>query len=212
MSANVSTNSSQEPSRRSFLVAMGSTILGSFFLPAPASVVGSVLTIADAASDNSAGRVRRLLLWPIWSEDKSTLVWFEKVEDCAKPQVMVWTPKTGEEWAEARRFYAAATWRRWTTLEELGQLLQQPGPWLIRRNFQELYGFLCPTEKPKEIISKIDKEWRFTSDPAEAIRMTSDEVLALIPYLTANGYCKYAGQEAYLEPVKPEEPRKNFRE
>jgi hypothetical protein len=52
---------------------------------------------------------------------------------------------------------------------------------------------------------------RVQSSPAHAVRLTSDRALELIPRLMNPGYGKWTGGGPYLEPVKPEDARKNFR-
>jgi hypothetical protein len=207
--------SSPGPSRRSFLVAMGSTILGSFFLPALPSAAKSAAAPAGAAAEGLAidagvaDRVRRLLAGPVWSKDKTVLVWTETIEERDKPEVMVWNPETDEEKAAAQRFFDIAMWRSWRTLEELHAILRQPGPWLIRQNFLDTYCFLGTTDRA--IILDTVKGDAFWYDPNEAVRLTSEQALELIPYLMDKGYGEWTGGGAYLEPVKPEDARKNFR-
>ena len=52
---------------------------------------------------------------------------------------------------------------------------------------------------------------RVQSSPAQAVRLTSDRALELIPRLMNVGYGKWTGGGPYLEPVKPEDARKNLR-
>jgi uncharacterized protein (TIGR02996 family) len=98
-------------SRRSFLVMLGGSALGSFLLPdlpgaaaasfpGPAPPAGAVL---------QAPVVRRLLGWPAKSEQGDGsffLTWFE--ETASGNQVMIWSPQTEAERAEAQRFYEAS--------------------------------------------------------------------------------------------------------
>ena len=211
MSTNPPTITSRGLPRRSFLMAMGSTILGSFFLPTSLSAAKSASTTAagTAADARVAGRVRRLLAGPVWNERKTALAWLETFDEDKEPHVMSWYPETEEEKAEAQRFYEIAMWRSWRTLEELHAILRQPGPWLIRQNFQETYCFLRSTD-PK-IMLDTEKDDAFNYDPSLAVRLTSEQALELIPQLMDKGYGKWTGGGAYLEPVKPEDARTNFR-
>jgi hypothetical protein len=215
MPTNPPTPFSQDPSRRSFLVAMGSTLLGSFFLPTLPSAAKSAPLAAGVAAEglatdaSVAGRVRRLIASPVWSTNKRVLVWLERVEGRDKPEVMAWDPGTEQEWADARSFYEAATWRSWKTLEDLHALLRRPGPWLIRYNLMETYFFLRTTDPA--IMLKTENEDAFWSDPKEAVHLTSEQALELIPRLMDKRYGESPEGVAYLEPVKPEDARKNFR-
>jgi hypothetical protein len=210
MSTNPPTISSRGLSRRSFVMAMGTTILGSFFLPTPSlGAVGETLTEPPVPESPVGGLVRRLLAGPVWSTDKTKLAWLETFDSDGKPHVMAWHPETDAEWAEARRFSEIALWRSWRTLPELHALLQQPGPWLIRQNFLETYCFLRTTAEP--ILLDTQKDEAFSYDVAQAVRVTSDRAMELIPRLMDMGYGKWTGGGPYLEPVKPEDARKNFR-
>jgi hypothetical protein len=215
MSTNPPAVSSQVPSRRSFLVALGSTILGSFFLPAlPAaakSAAGEGAAAAELATDRSiAQRVRRLLLPPVWSKERKVLVWMEVIEGREQPVVMSWTPETEHEQDEAARFYEAATWRSWRTLEDLHAILRKPGPWLIRLNITEKYAYPS-TADPKALFGP-ESNSTLLYDPQTAVRLTSEQALELIPRLMDRwGYDRRPDGAMYLEPVKPEDARTNFR-
>ena len=210
MSTNPPTISSRGLPRRLFLMAMGSTILGSFLFPTPSSAAESAPSAAGAAAEaRVAGRVRRLLAGPVWNEKRTALAWLETFDEDKEPHVMSWYPETDEEKAEAQRFFEIAMWRSWRTLEELHALLRQPGPWLIRQNFQETYCFLCTTD-PK-IMLDTEKDEAFNYEPSVAVRLTSERALELIVRLMDAGYGKWTGGGAYLEPVRSEDARKNFR-
>lgn len=210
MSADAPTISSRGLSRRSFLMAVGSTILGTFVLPTPPSAAGSGVAPAGAPAEGGvAGRVRRLLAGPVWNEKGTQMAWLEKFDEDGQPHVMAWAPETDEEWAEARRFHEVAMWRSWRTPEELRALLRGPGPWLIRQNFLETYCFLRTTDPA--IMLDTEKDDAFWYDPGEAVRLTSGQALELIPRLMDAGYGKWTGGGPYLEPVKPEDARKNCR-
>jgi hypothetical protein len=193
---------------------MGSTILGSFFLPAlpeaaKSAGVGDESTAASATDVSIAERVRRLLVGPVWSEDKSVLVWMEVVEGQEKPVVMCWDPDTDQERADAAHFYEAATWRSWRTHQDLNALLRKPGPWLIRVNMNEHYFFLCTTD-PRILFDENEDAFRY--DSQTAIQLTSEQALELIPQLMDKwGYEKGPDCGTYLEPVRPEDAQTNFR-
>jgi hypothetical protein len=198
MSTNPPTISSRGLPRRSFLMAMGSTILGSFLFPTPSSAAGSAPSAAGAAAEaRVAGRVRRLLAW------------LETFDEDKEPHVMSWYPETDEEKAEAQRFFEIAMWRSWRTLEELHAILRQPGPWLIRQNNKENYMFLSTTD-PKVMLDT-ERDEAFNYHPSVAVQLTSEQALELIPLLMDKGYGNWTGGAAYLEPVKPEDALTNFR-
>jgi uncharacterized protein (TIGR02996 family) len=91
-------------SRRSFLVTVGGTVLGSFFLPEISSGQPAV-----AAAVEEPMLKRHLLWFPAkmnWSDNDFTLMWVEQVG--AERKTLIWRPETDEERAEARRFYDAA--------------------------------------------------------------------------------------------------------
>jgi hypothetical protein len=195
-------------------MAMGTAIIGRFLIPDPTSAAGvASASTAGAAGGGAetevAGLVRRLLAGPVWNKHGTVLAWMETFDEDKKPHVMSWYPETDDEKAEAKRFFEIAMWRPWRTRQELQALLRQPGPWLIRQNFQEAYCFLCTTDEAVMLGTKDD--FVFSYDVEKAVRLTSERALVLIPWLMDVGYGKWTGGPPYLEPVKPEDARTNFR-
>lgn len=98
--------------RRDVLVMIGNAILGSFSLP---SIVSGVLrSVRDRPSESSTeeieATIRRLVSKPIkttLSDGRFFLFWTELTES-EGGKVMIWTPETEDELAEAQRFYEAA--------------------------------------------------------------------------------------------------------
>ena len=101
-----SSQSANGISRRGFLVALGSTVVGRFFLPALSATAAPIEETAGVTKE----RVRQLLMPPSKSVDgdRFVLVWMESTPDEGSPTVMTWLPETPEEIAEATRFYEAA--------------------------------------------------------------------------------------------------------
>jgi hypothetical protein len=168
MSADAQTISSQGLSRRSFLMAVGLTIMGKFLLPNPTSATGSgavpaLGSPAVGAEARVAGRICRLLAGPVWNTKGTALAWLEKFDEDEQPHVMSWYPEADDERAEAKRFFGVAMWRTWRAREELRELLRRPGPWLIRQNFQETYCFLRTTDEAVMLDTERDED--FSYDP-----------------------------------------------
>jgi Ran GTPase-activating protein (RanGAP) involved in mRNA processing and transport len=102
-------------SRRGFLVLIGGTVLGTYALPGG---VPGAPAVAEAAATAASPLTRRLLSRPLrrrsvdrvfaaTQEPAFFLLWTElDAED--NPHVMIWTPETREEIAEANRFYDEA--------------------------------------------------------------------------------------------------------
>jgi hypothetical protein len=213
---------SQGLSRRSFLVAMGSAFLGTFVMPAPADAPEDLPTAppedpAQTLTGGSrgdppplTGQLRRVVGRPVKSQNGKTLAWMETFESDGAVHVMVWTPETPAEWAEANRFFEAARWRSWKTREELHAILGAPGPWLIRYNLNETYNFITSTDE-SFLFGPGEDNRIFTNDPAEGVRVSSEVALDLIPKLM-NAYGNWDDGAIYLEPVRPEEALKNLRE
>ncbi len=88
-----------QPTRRSFLVMLGSTVLGTYFLPSVKTLAKTKIAIAAP--------LRRLLDVPIkrsLGSGRYLLVWMEN-RDNEGVVLMNWKPETPEEFAESRRFY-----------------------------------------------------------------------------------------------------------
>jgi hypothetical protein len=197
-------------SRRSFLIAMGSAILGTFAMPEPPDTPADLPTEAPAdPTAVLAGKLRRVIGRPVKSQNGQTLAWMEKFESDGAVHVMVWTPETPEEWAEATRFYEAARWRSWHTRDDLRTLLSAPGPWLIRYNLNEVYNFVTTTDET--FLFGPGDEVIFSNDPAKGVHVSSEVALALIPKLM-DVYGNWDDGHIYFEPVRPEEAMRNLRE
>jgi Leucine-rich repeat (LRR) protein len=88
--------------RRSFLVMIGSTVIGSYLLPWLKPVAKS----AKAVERSAGGEIIRRLVSPPkrWkSRHGFSLIWGESTSEGEK--LMTWEPKTEKELAEAQRFY-----------------------------------------------------------------------------------------------------------
>jgi hypothetical protein len=152
------------------------------------------------------------------------LLWSEQ-DKKGEYRPIIWHIETDQERADADRFYQIATWRRWSTPKELHELVRNPGPWLLRWNSNGLFGFqfrflrtadwdwlFGPGSDDRIIVSKEpgEPDVVFTDDPSQAVRITSAQVLALIPeFIKQYGL----GDEVwdYFEPILPAEPYRDFR-
>lgn len=88
-----------QPTRRSFLVMLAGTVLGTYFLP-------SLKPLAKIKTPPAA-QVCRLLDVPVkrsLGSGRYLLVWMENTDD-EGVVLMNWKPETPEEFAESRRFY-----------------------------------------------------------------------------------------------------------
>lgn len=215
-----------DPSRRGFLFAFGSTIIGRLFFPGLGSLsVSASVPTEIAATSASPDPIRRLITTPSWSQDRSALIWTELSDDRSSTSTKMWLIDDDEERADAEKFYSMATWRRWSAMKQLEQILRNPGPWLIRWNHDGLYGWnfhfmrvadwdymFGPGSDERICFSPdpADKDVIFVSDPAEAARCTSAQVLAFIPNLMKN----YGFSETkwdYFEPVPQSDAQRDFR-
>ncbi len=97
-------------SRRSFLVVLGSSVLGKFFLPQLGETSADAVEPAEEATSQGDERVRRLISKPTkknTEEGRFFLLWAE-IDENEDVQTMIWQPETPDELAEAQRFYDAA--------------------------------------------------------------------------------------------------------
>src|SRR5690606_29999794 len=117
-----------------------------------------------------------------------------------KVETMLWYPKAADEIAEAQRFYDMATWRSWTTLDDLERLLATPGPWLIRWNAFGTFMFLCSSDE--RLLFEVADAETISRDVSDAVRFTSAQALDLIRRLMADWELGDSG--IYFEPVRPE--------
>jgi len=197
------------PTRRSFLVTLGSFILGRFALPSVGDAFGATQTTetaAEAATD--ANQARRLLTLPTWERGRNVMIWSEMTND-ATAKTKIWVIETPEEEAEASRFYDAAHWRSWRTHEELAALLRTPGPCLIRYNAIVSLMFFSTDDEKVLFGPGSDDTPVLTNDPKEAVVFGSQRALTLIPRLMVE--FNLVGSQYYLEPVNPVEPLANLR-
>jgi hypothetical protein len=97
-----------EITRRSFLVAMGSVVLGRFILPVPPEI--KLPAVRAATGSIEPDLPRTLLAVPVWvtAGPQPCLLWIEKVEGDPKPRVMIWALQGDPEMAEAKRLVEAA--------------------------------------------------------------------------------------------------------
>jgi hypothetical protein len=190
--------------RRSFLVSVGSFLLGWFVMPNPLPALrGEGGQPPEEGKEGIDGRIRCLIGRPVKTKDGRVLSWLEEFED-GEPHVMIWELETKEEREEGRRFFEIATWRSWNNRDELERILAtDPGPWLIRYNMGETYEFFTSRDfkyllGDNEILSP---------DPQDAVQVSSREALRLIITLMP----VYGGGFIYVEPVKPADALRNFR-
>jgi len=179
------------------LVMMGSMELGRFNLYAR----------PVHAEPGEPDPVRRLVMPPTWSGDRSVMVWNERRgdEDVA---AMMWRPENAAERAEAERLYEAARRRSWTTLDELRALLDGPGPWLLRPNMFGVLKYL--TENREEVLFAPDSDEgdapeTLADEPAQGATFTREQVLEYIPRLWEEWLQR--DEDYYFEPVRPEDVR-----
>ncbi len=88
-----------QPTRRSFLVMLGTTVLGTYFLPSLKPLAKTKVAVAAP--------LRRLLDVPVkrsLGSGRYLLVWMENTDN-EGVVLMNWKPDTPEEFAESRRFY-----------------------------------------------------------------------------------------------------------
>jgi hypothetical protein len=182
---------------------LGALTLGRFELPeltaTPCPATGS-----PRKRQNEA--IRWLLVEPVRvGRAPNALIWVEEDFGTRELRVMAWDPVGLAEIAEAQRFYQAAHWKSWTTVDDLQRLLRAKGPWLIRWNLLGRYEFL--TSKDEQVLFGPGNSdfLLFHSDPGKGVQVTAEEALALIPRLMQ----EYGGY--IFEPVKPAYATKDLR-
>lgn len=203
--------------RRSFMVMMGSLLLGRFALPNLAGAESAndfeVVDTTDASRADSGAaqlneQVRRVFGLPSWNDGHTFLLWVEETDD-EEMVPMMWVVDTPEEKAEAERFYKAATWRSWRTVEELKELLKADGPWLVRWNFGGRLRFVNSSDR--KLLFETDGYAELTSEPSNAATMSSGDALEIILRMTEMVEGLGAGTAIYYEPVRPIDALKDFR-
>ncbi len=179
------------------LVMMGSMELGRFNLSA-----------SPARADSGGPEpVRRLVMPPTWTDDRSVMVWNERRGDEDVTAVM-WRPEDAAERAEAERLYAAARRRSWTTPEELRDLLDGPGPWLLRLNMFGVFKYLNENREEALFAPDSDEEEApavFEDDPDSGATFTREQVLDFVPRLWEEWL--HRDEDYYFEPIRPEDAR-----
>ena len=189
-------------SRRSFFAVTLSATLSKLFI-APSTPV-AVLAIPVGVNTAEVERIRRLCGTPLqWFEPVRTLMWTElPTTEGDAPRLMIWTPETPGEHAEADRFFGAATWRSWSSDVDLSNLLRGSNKWLIRLR---LIGGLClfaawgEADMPAS-ADDID----LTPDPANAAVVSAAQARTLIALLNSEWSIE-PDNWMYFEPVQPEQ-------
>jgi hypothetical protein len=151
--------------------------------------------------------VRRLVMPPTWSADRSVMVWNEH-RGADDVKAVMWRPETASERAEAERLYEAARRRSWTTPDDLRALLNGPGPWLLRLNMFGVLKYL--TENREEILFAPDSDDQeapetLADEPEKGATFTREQVLDFIPRLWEEWLQR--DEDFYFEPVRPEQTR-----
>ena len=210
--------------RRGFLVSIGATILGRFRLPS--LFAHEEPEIAEEVAPVE-GPVRRIITIPklaVRNDRTSMMVWSELFD--GEIRTMAWEIFTEEEVEHAKFVHEVMTWKRWTTERDLNELVKDPGPWLVRWNHDGLYGFqfhylrtgdwdwlFGPGSDDRPIFNRENPEATdtvFVPDPAQAAKLTSAQVLAIVRQLTKN-YGFDGNTWDYFEPVLPSESHRDFR-
>lgn len=205
----------QNLSRRSFLVAAGSAILGSFVLPRIGQT--SVLPSLEDTTTVLDAQIRRLVGVPHWN-GHSFMMWSENIEGKdgkLEVKIMVWEPETEQELSEARLFYEAATKIGYRSFDELSAQHRQPGSWLVSWLIIANRRFLTTSDKSRLIPTPQPDSWDFCDNPQDAVILTHDEAIQLsIQLMQANGMEPPQGRGGgffnYLIPVRLEEAKENY--
>ncbi|AGA29140.1 HEAT repeat domain-containing protein [Singulisphaera acidiphila] len=160
-------------------------------------------------SEREKDRVRRSITPPVWSEDRSVLVWTERQGDGDDIRAMMWRPEDAEERAEAERFFQAATYRSWHTEDDLREILKASDSWLIRLNMFGVLKFLTVNQEDVLFGPDIDEIEVFADVPAQAATFTAEQTRAFIPRLAQEWL--QDDQDFYFEPIRPAEATRDFR-
>jgi hypothetical protein len=200
------------PSRRGFLVMLGTVVLGRFSIPgladdlpapSPAATEPQLETVKD--------RVRRLIIPPSWDEERNSMVYCIGSGD--ESETRIWIFDSEAERDEARRFYEAATWVPWTTEDELTALVRDPGPWLIRMNRLGCFSYLNTADE-NYIFSPVeegeDDAPLFSENADEGVEVSSQKALSIILRYTKEW--ELEEYDSYLEPVRRAEAKRDFRD
>ena len=206
-------------SRRTFLVMLGSAVLGQFALPeieagtpaqpAPDPRLPSIGPLADEVT-----KTRRLLGVPVrHTQNENVLLWTESREGGGEPRIMVWHAETEEEQAAARRFYEVATWRSWRTMDDLRRILRDPGPWLVRCDAFGTFFFLTTTDHAKIAAPTSEDSTLLMGDASLGVRVSSGAGSAdLVPRLMRKMFPQDDGRtNLYFEPVRVVDAETDFR-
>jgi hypothetical protein len=182
---------------------LGALTFGRFELP---ELAATPCPTAGSPRKRQKEAIRWLLVEPVRVRHApNALIWVEEDFGTRELRVMAWDPVGPAEIAEAVRFYQAAHWKSWTTVDDLQRLLRAKGPWLIRWNLLGRYEFL--TSKDEHVLFGLGSSefLLFHSHPSKGVQVTADEALALIPRLMQ----EYGGY--IFEPVKPAYATKDLR-
>jgi hypothetical protein len=160
--------------RRAFITMTVSSMLAKFFCP-PEEVAAADPPEVPGVAPHEVARLRRLCSTPHqWHEPKRTLLWTELPgEEGGTPKVMIWTPETPEEHAEADRFYRAGTYTSWASEAELDTRLGGSAEWAVR---MRLLGgrqlFVAGGSEVSELGAAVD-EVPLDPDPSQAVVMSA---------------------------------------
>ena len=145
---------------------------------------------------------------PATWDGESVMVYVQLMPD-DELEVMMYNPESEEEIRDARHFFGETNYIRWQTPEELAQLFDGPGPWLVRANQTRQYQFLTTADEGLLFSEGDDEAEIMSHDPAAAVRLTSDEARELILRFSQEfDYGPIAG--LYVEPVPASEPLQDY--
>jgi hypothetical protein len=153
-----------------------------------------------------AGREVKLKVPPAW-DGKEYMVYIEDLPEGGS-RVMVFLPESDEEVASARRFYGEANYVRWRTPEELAQLFDGAGPWVVRLNMCRQYKFLNTTDAENRFEGDEDALF-FHSDPQGAVLFSRADAERMVLHFTRH-FCYGPEPGVYVEPVPADDLLRHY--